>query len=151
MASPNTLAGSFELSGGFILNLSFCYLAQELLSPDGGEGEAPEEEERRAGSDCQAPGGESPETPGGKPQSRECGGLPLLGSRARRAPYRRDFLLATSIELEAFSFPLPLACSRRALHIISRARITKPRHRQLLLLVCGVLALSNSSLLGFSL
>ena len=73
-------ARSFELSGGFTSNVSFCYLAQELLPPDGGEGEAPEEEERGAGGDRQAPGGESPKTPGGKPQSRECRGLPLLGT-----------------------------------------------------------------------
>lgn len=69
-AGPRTLTS--PCSWGFTSNLSFCYLAQELLPPDGGEGEAPEEEERGAGGDRQAPGGESPQTAGGKPQSGEC-------------------------------------------------------------------------------
>lgn len=78
LCAPTPQTRSFELNEGFTLTLSFCYPAQELFPPDRGEGEAPEEEKRRAGSDRQAPGGESAETPGGKPESGEY--LSLLGA-----------------------------------------------------------------------
>lgn len=51
----------------------FYYSAQKLLPRDPREGQAFEEEKCRTGGHCQAPGGESTETPRGQPESGECG------------------------------------------------------------------------------